>query len=414
MYVVILAGGGGTRLWPLSRRDRPKPFLPLLGPRTLFQQAVERAAGLLGTDGRPIGPGAVHVVAERRHLPLVREQAPGLPAANLLAEPEGRNTAAAIAFAALAIDRPHDEVMVVLPADHFIRDVATFIDTLSAAAATLAGGSFDVEDPLVTLGIRPTEPATGYGYLVPRTADSGPGSSSPGSTTGVTFTARLGGRAVAIEGHPLAAFEEKPSLERAGHLVRTPGVCWNAGMFLWRRRAILAALAAHAGDILAGVGDALAAGTGHSPQPAGPASADPLGAPEAAERYRAVRATSIDYAVMEPAGRAGGVVMGTMDVGWSDVGSWTAVRDAGAGDVVEGTGRSDGTGPGGAGTRHLDIDSRDVFVKSASGRLVVTLGLRDTIVVDTPDALLVCSADRVQDVRKVVERLAAAEENEYL
>ena len=397
MYVVILAGGGGTRLWPLSRVDRPKPFLPLVGGETLFQRTVARVRPLVGMDG-------IYVVVERRHVPHVLAQVPEFPADHVLAEPMGRNTAPAIALATLAIDRPLGEVMVVLPADAWITDDAAFRDVLQDVAGPggLAEGSAElgVDAPLVTLGVRadPDHPQTGYGHLIPDLATA---THLPGRAPG-------GGLAA----YRLAAFVEKPDLERAGQLARREGVAWNAGMFAWRRRAIHAALERHAGDILDGVALALAA----------PGAGDEgglLDGPEAARRYAAVRSTSIDYAVMEPAASDRQVLMGGMRVGWSDVGNWAAVRDldramqAGAGGgASRATGTAGVDGIAGAGT--LDEGSRDILVHAGGGRLVVTVGLSDTIVVDTPDALLVCSADRAQDVRAIVERLREAGETEYL
>ena len=397
MYVVILAGGGGTRLWPLSRADRPKPFLPLVEGETLFQRTVARVRPLVGMDG-------IYVVVERRHVPHVLAQAPGIPADHVLAEPMGRNTAPAIALATLAIDRPLGEVMVVLPADAWIADDAVFRDVLQDVAGPggLAEGPAElgVDAPLVTLGVRadPEHPQTGYGHLVPDLA----------TATHVSGGAPGGG----LVAYRLAAFVEKPDLERAAQLARQEGVAWNAGMFAWRRRAILAALERHAGDILDGVAHALAA-------PGAGDGGGPLDGAEAARRYEAVRSISIDYAVMEPAAAEHQVLMGGMRVGWSDVGSWAAVRDldhalrASAGGGLPGE-----TGPamvgGATGARTLDEGSRGLLVHAGGGRLVVTVGLSDTIVVDTPDALLVCSADHAQDVRAIVERLREAGETEYL
>src|SRR5436190_6077857 len=215
MYAVVMAGGGGTRLHPLSRPERPKPFLPLLEHGTLLQASVARLAGL--TDD-------VTIVADRRYEALVREQAPD---AHLLLEPLGRNTAAAIALAALAIDRPEDEVMVVVAADQTVEDVGGFRRILKTASEHLATGVFGIDDPLVTLGIRVDRPAVEYGYLIP---DVPRGEDIDGSRV-----------------YPLHRFEEKPKPARAAELLDMPGVAWNAGIFVWRRRAILAALARYTG-----------------------------------------------------------------------------------------------------------------------------------------------------------------------
>jgi mannose-1-phosphate guanylyltransferase len=289
MYAVILAGGGGTRLHPLSRPERPKPFMPLLGERSLLQGAVERLAGL--TDD-------VTVVTDRRYERLVRDQ---VPSAALLMEPLGRNTAAAIALAALAIDRPDDEVMVVVPADQTVERADVFRSVLRIAAERLATGSFGIFDPLVTLGVHVDRPATEYGYLIPDLA-----------------------RGETIEGlraYPLVRFEEKPKPARAEELGRQDGVAWNAGIFLWRRRTINAALQRYTGLL----------------QSLGPM----VGSPSMLERaYEAIqRPVSIDYAVMEGAAQSGQVVMASMDVGWSDLGSWSALLEAigarGVGSVVQ-------------------------------------------------------------------------------
>jgi mannose-1-phosphate guanylyltransferase len=288
MYAVILAGGGGTRLRPLSTATLPKPFLPLLGPETLFQRTVARV--------RDVVDGPIAVVVDRRHVALVQAQA---EAVSVLAEPVGRNTAAAIALATVSLDRPEDAVMAVLPADHLVADEAAFREVLATAAGHLAGGAFGVADPLVTLGITPDRAATEYGWLLPDPAHTGSGP--------------LGGR-------PLLRFEEKPAVERARALLQVAGAAWNAGIFLWRRRAIRDALASFAPDVLDAVAAAHRSGT--------------LG-----DAYPEIRAVSIDYAVMEPAAAAGQVLMAEMDAGWSDLGTWTALLGAlgvpGQGAVVE-------------------------------------------------------------------------------
>jgi len=363
MYAVILAGGGGTRLWPLSRPDRPKPFLPLLGERSLLRATFDRVLPLLE------GPGDVAVVVDRRHTELVREELPEIPPGNVIAEPAGRNTAAAIALAAVALARPGDEVMAVLPADHLVVDEDGF-RALLARAAGVAGAA---DRPLVTLGIAPTGPETGFGYIV-------------------------AGRARPEAGaHAVRRFVEKPPADAAAALLAGPDpVAWNAGIFLWRRDTILAALEAWAPDILAAVRAGVAGG------PGGPGGRAAL---EVA--YASVRATSVDYAVLEPASIAGRVAMVRADVGWSDLGSWAALRDALVARAVE---AGEPAGAVGSGPRR-DVGSAGTLVL-ADQRLVVTLGLRDTIVVDTPDALLVCAADRSQEVRAIAAELARAREDD--
>jgi mannose-1-phosphate guanylyltransferase len=212
VYAVVLAGGKGTRLWPLSTPEHPKPFLRLLGDETLVQRCVTRLSPL-------VDPSDVYVVAEARHLGLAREQLPRVPAANLLGEPEGRNTAAAVAFAAESIERPDDEVMLILPADAQIADEVGLRAALAVAADAAAGGR------LVTLGIAPDRPETGYGYVLAR---------PPARTAS-------GPQAMDVE-----RFVEKPSADRAAEMIATGLASWNAGIFAWTRSAIRARLERHA------------------------------------------------------------------------------------------------------------------------------------------------------------------------
>ncbi len=283
MYAVILAGGGGTRLWPLSRPERPKPFLPLIGDRTLLQRTWDRIVPDL------VGAEDVAVVTDRRYVDIVREQLPELRADMLLAEPVGRNTAAAVAFAAAALDRPDDDVMLVLPADHLVADEPGFRAILRRAAA-LAGAAVAGGGPgrLVTLGIAPDGPETGYGYIVA-------GAPIPGDDGAVV----------------VARFVEKPSRGRQGDARRAdPGGLERGHLPVAPRRdprRVRGRLAGHPRRCRGRRGG----------------WADGL---EAA--YARVRATSIDYAVLEPAAAAGGVAMLRAAVGWSDLGSWSALRDA--------------------------------------------------------------------------------------
>jgi mannose-1-phosphate guanylyltransferase len=320
MYVVILAGGGGTRLWPVSRPDCPKPFLPLLGAETLFQRTVARVS-------RMVEPGDVFCVTDRRFGQLVRDQAADV---RLIVEPSARNTAAAIALASAVIDRPDDEVMVVLPADHWIVDEDGFRRVLAVAANRMATGAFGIEQPLVTLGILPTRPSTDYGYLRPDTM--------------------RGERIDGVSAHPLLGFEEKPTEARARELLNSPGVAWNAGMFLWQRGAIAAALEKYT----------------PLPMLIGQATTSELALAGAYDRIQPI---SIDKAVMESAAGDRQVVMGSMDVGWSDLGSWTALLAALAGgDAGGATGRV--VQPG----ETIELGPADLVVHAVDGRLAVEAG----------------------------------------
>ena len=356
MYAVIMAGGGGTRLHPLSRPERPKPFLPLLGDASLLQATERRLRGL--TDD-------ITIVTDRRYERIVRDQ---VPDAALLLEPMGRNTAAAIALATTALDRPPEDVMVVVPADaHIDPDREQIYErVLRIAAEDLATGAFGIEDPLVTLGTQVTHPATHYGYLLPdleRGADIGDG-------------------AEPVRAYPLKAFEEKPTPERAEDLAKMAGVAWNAGIFLWRRRAITAALARYTGLL----------------QTLGPM----IGAPAMLDHaYESIqRAVSIDYAVMEGAARNGEVAMASMDVGWSDLGSWTALLAAigarGEGAVVQ------------AGET-VGVEGDDLVVRRVDGRLgVIAPPERGSMTATQPIAVLRGAAPDIERVRELIERCSQA------
>lgn len=354
MYAVILAGGGGTRLWPLSTPGKPKPFLPLLGDRSLLQATVDRLAG---HRELPIQLADVTVVTDRRYAALVAEQ---LPDVSVVVEPTGRNTAAAVALATIAIDRDPDEVMLVLPADQRIVDGASARRVLHVAAR-LAGGAFDIDAPLVTLGVRALQPVTEYGYLIPDPE-----------------------RMAMVEGTPTAplhAFEEKPGHERAVELLATPGVTWNAGIFAWRRAAIRAALERYTALITA---------------------LEPVRASDGllATAYDRLKPISIDHAVMEGAARDRRVVMASMDVGWSDLGSWTALlADIGA----TGTGRV--IQP----DQLAEAGPNDLVVERVGRRLTVSPGPRG-ILASTPAALLSGAAADRHRVDELVRRINDWEE----
>ncbi|HSO30536.1 MAG TPA: sugar phosphate nucleotidyltransferase [Candidatus Sulfomarinibacteraceae bacterium] len=358
MYVVILAGGGGTRLWPLSRPETPKPFLPLLDDRSLLQRTLDRVVEH-PADLPDLTAADITVVTDRRYWTLVRAQCPGV---RVIAEPVGRNTAAAIALAAILIERPDDEVMAVLPADHHIdpEREAVFRSVLDGASR-LAEGSFGIDDPLVTLGVDVDRPATEYGYLLPDVA------------AGLTEHG--------LAAYPLAGFEEKPAAERAAILRHKPGVAWNAGIFLWRRRSIRAALDRHTSL------ETLLAPVAHSES--GLAAA-----------YDQLRPDSIDHAVMEGAARAGRVVMASMSVGWSDLGSWTALLGAigatGTGEVIQAGNRGE-AGPD------------DLVVERVGGRLTVSDGPRG-ILGTTPTALLRAAAPGRTAVEALVDRVTRWED----
>ncbi len=346
---VILSGGMGTRLWPLSRELYPKQLLPLVGEQTMLQETLHRLGG--------VDTAAPIIVCNEAHRFLVAEQLRqmGSKPQAILLEPVGRNTAPAIALAALKAEP--DALLLVLPADHVIRDVAAFEAAIKVAAVSARAGR------MVTFGIVPTAPETGYGYI--RKA-----------------TSALKSAAQSAAVYPIAQFVEKPTLERAQQFLKDGNYYWNSGMFLFKASSYLKELQSLAPDIAA---SAQAALSGAHPD------LDFVRVDKAA--FEACRSDSIDYAVMEKTADA---VVVPLDAGWSDVGSWSALHDALPGDASGNVTRGD----------VLLEDTVGCYLYSEN-RLVSAVGLKDHIVVETKDAVLVAPKDRVQDVKKLVARLKA-------
>jgi mannose-1-phosphate guanylyltransferase/mannose-6-phosphate isomerase len=343
---VILSGGAGTRLWPLSRELYPKQLLPLVGSNTMLQDTVRRLAGL--------EVAAPMVVCNEAHRFLVAEQLRSIdckPRAIVL-EPAGRNTAPAIALAAHATlaGEEGDPLLLVLPADHVIPDVSAFHRAIELASAAARNGS------LVTFGIVPTNPETGYGYI------------------------RRG--ALAGGSYRIAEFVEKPDVSRAQGFLASGEYYWNSGMFLFRARRYLEELEKFAPDIAAACGNSFAGAV----RDLDFTRVDPVA-------FRECRSDSIDYAVMEKTSDA---VVVPLDAGWSDVGNWTSLH---------GACEHDAQGNALFGDVMVE-DTHDSYVYSSS-RLVATVGLRDHVVVETKDAVLVAPKERAQDVKKLVARLKA-------
>jgi mannose-1-phosphate guanylyltransferase / mannose-6-phosphate isomerase len=350
---VVLSGGSGTRLWPLSRELYPKQLLPLVGKGTMLQETLARLAGVKDV-GAPI------VVCNESHRFLVAEQllqADVKPQAILL-EPAGRNTAPAITVAAMAAadespaaGKGHSEpVLLILPADHVIRDVAAF------QAAVAVGRKAAEKGKLVTFGVVPTKPETGYGYI--RRA---PGGESTGA-------------------FPVAQFVEKPDLATAQRYLDSKEYFWNSGMFMFRAATVLDELRKLAPPIYEACTRAYTA-----------AKHDLDFTRLAADEFKSCPSDSFDYAVMEMTQH--GVVV-PLDAGWSDVGSWSALHEAIPADQDGNVAIGD----------VLTADSRNCYLQSTS-RLIATVGLEDHVVVETKDAVLVAPKARVQDVKELVARL---------
>jgi mannose-1-phosphate guanylyltransferase/mannose-6-phosphate isomerase len=356
---VVLSGGSGTRLWPLSREHYPKQLLALAGPgETMLQSTLLRLVGAVASSA-PI------VVSNEGHRFLVAEQLRSLPAAEgaqIILEPVGRNTAPAIALAARAAletaDAGSDTLLLVLPADHVIADAGALHRAIQAALPLGAGGRF------VTFGIVPQEPETGYGYIVQGAALEGGG---------------------AFE---IARFVEKPARPAAESLIAAGGCYWNSGMFLFSARRYLDALRQHASDIAEVCDRSWEA-----------AKVDTDFIRPDPTIFATCRSDSIDYAVME---KVEGAAVVPLDAGWSDVGSWSSLHEALERDASGNALRGD----------VIAEDTTDTLVLSES-RLVATVGLRGHVVVETKDAVLVAPKDRVQDVKAIVARLKAEGRSEH-
>lgn len=345
-YALIMAGGSGTRLWPLSRIDRPKQLLDLLGERTMLQQAYDRLLSVVPPDN-------ILVATNREYAGEVREQLPDLPTDNVLGEPEGRGTAAAIGLGAVAIAaRDPRSVMIVVTADHVISRVGAFHAALRAAT-TIAIGGF-----LVTLGIHPTFPSTGLGYVE---------------------RAESLAESEGLVAYHVARFVEKPTRERAEQFLASGTYSWNSGMFIWPVELILSSFNRLMPDLASGLAVLARA-------------VDTTGFSDAVVRvWSQLPKQTIDYGIMEKAER---VAVIPVDIGWSDVGSWPSVYDElphdAEGNAVVGD--------------HVGIDTRGSLVY-APKRLVATIGLDDMIVVAAGDVILICPKSRAQDVRGIVARL---------
>jgi mannose-1-phosphate guanylyltransferase/mannose-6-phosphate isomerase len=354
-FSVIIAGGKGTRFWPLSRVRRPKQLLKIISRKSLLQETAARVYPLAGRQQTLVVTIAAQITALRRELK-------DLPKNNFIAEPQGKNTAPCIGLAALEVIRrdPHG-VMIVLPADHWVREPAALRRTLKTAV-NLAGR----HDQLITIGIRPDYPETGYGYIM----------------TGK----RVGGTTAASS--IVERFTEKPSLTAARRLIRRRSL-WNSGIFVWRARTLLELLARYQPDIAAGLDAIKYAASGK-----GLANPAPKLRRVIAREYKKMPNLSIDYAVLEKAGSEGKVLTLEADFGWSDVGSWAAVHR-----MMQ----KDRNGNASQG-RWLGLGTKNSLIHSTD-RLVVLLGMENAVVVDTPDALLVGDLSRSQDVRDIVDEL---------
>jgi len=359
-YAVIMAGGGGTRLWPVSRRDHPKQMIPLLEEdRTLFQTTVERLEGLLS-------PERILVVTVEEQAAELRDQAPSLPAENFLLEPLPRGTASVVGLAAIALRlRDPKAVMALLPADHFIRNRDLF-HLLIRVAVDVAE-----KDYLVTLGINPTYAATGYGYI----------------QRGEVIPER-----VVYPVYRVSSFKEKPDEEKARAMLSTGDHSWNSGMFVWRVETILGEIEKQMPALHTALKEIEAAWNSDR-------RAKVIG-----EVWPGLKNETVDYGIMERAAKVAVLPAGGLE--WSDVGSWDSLFDV---MLPDQNGNIVFAG------QHIGEDTHNSLVYGNRGeRMVVTIGVDDLIIVDSGDVLMVCHKDQAQKVRRVVDKLIARNMEQYL
>ncbi len=360
LYPVIMAGGSGTRFWPLSRQLFPKQLLRIMGDETLIQQSMRRVVCASAPNRVMISTNPAQAESIRVQLSEWKDALSD----NFVLEPEGRNTAPAIALVALElVRRDPNAIMLVVPADHIVKGQRDFDAAVSLASNLAAQGL------LVTFGIKPIRPETGYGYIKPNRK---------------TVLAKQG----KLKGHPVARFIEKPNATKAAQYLKAGDYYWNSGMFVWRAATILEEICRHQSPLYRGI------------EKIGQLMQQNASRSVIDEAYRTLPSVSIDTGVMEKSTKAAVV---PVTFRWSDVGSWgsldeVATKDK-AGNVVVG--------------RVVDIDSQRSIIYGDQ-RVVATIGLTDMVVVDTPDATLVCPKSRAQDVKKMVELLKQQGAPEHL
>lgn len=358
-YAVIMAGGGGTRLWPLSRISTPKQMLHLFGDRTLFQIAVDRLAGEFDFD-------RIYVVTVASQAAELEAEVPQIPQENYLIEPMPRGTASVVAMAAAALQKKDpDAVMAILTADHFIENIDLFGHLLRSAFGAASAGS------LVTLGITPNFPSTGYGYL------------EHGNPVG-TFED--------LQAFEVKAFREKPDEKTAAEFLNRGGFTWNSGMFAWKTSVILDEFARYMPELYQRIQTLLPMIGGNQMLPA------------FVDSWKAIKPETIDYGIMEKSKKT--VVLPAAGLGWSDVGSWDSIFD-----VMP----CDENGNIMLKAHTISLDSSGCMIASdGNPRLIAALGLKDLIIVDTNDAILICPRHESQRVKELVTYLKEHQYTVYL
>ena len=355
-YGVIMAGGGGTRFWPLSRQKTPKQLLNLSGNGLMINEAVDRMATVIGKSN-------IFIVTADVQAPAIISATQGkVFPRNILTEPAARNTAACIGYSAMEILCKYgDGVMIVTPSDHYIEDVPALTETLKTAILAA-----EEQDKLVTIGFQPTFPSTGFGYI--------------------RYNPEHEGKI-----KPVIEFREKPDAKTAQNYVKSGMYLWNSGMFIWKVSLILEKLKEYAPDIYADL------------QAIGHAMNTNKEQEVLHDIYPGIRSTSIDYAVMESSAQNGEVLVIPSECGWNDVGSW---------DMMDHLHNPDMNGNVQIGDV-ITIDTKNTVIY-AKNRIVTAVNVENMVIVETSDAVMVCRKDKAQDVKKIVDLLSATGRNELL
>jgi mannose-1-phosphate guanylyltransferase len=373
VHAVILAGGIGSRFWPKSRKQKPKQMLNIVGANTLLHDTITRIQPLVSAQAEsPLIKGGggrgdlnILIVTTRELAPALKAQLPELKDENFLIEPVGRNTAPCIGLAAMKLlERDPEAVMVILPADHLISDGDHFLTCLNQAIETAVK-----DDALVTIGIKPTHPETGYGYI--------------------QFNPRHRKASGAYE---VVTFAEKPNLETAKRFLASGDFLWNSGMFIWKAERILSEIESSMPELYASLSEIQVI--------ANEVKQSPNVQEQFTTLYSGIRAISIDYGVMEQA-RNVAVVKG--DFNWTDIGNWAEVYRLSPKDE---NGNANLNG-------HALIDTRNCFIDSPD-RFVALVGVHDLIIINTGDALLICDRNHAQDVKRAVEYMERHQMDKYL
>ncbi len=354
-HAVIMAGGSGTRLWPLSRRRRPKQLMRIFDGKSLLRLSFERLEAVVGAEH-------VHIITGGAYVPAMREELPEMPAENFMAEPCARDTANAVGLAAhLLAERDPDGTMGIFTADHIIRPLDVFAQTV--ARGFDAAETYD--DALITFGIQPTEPHTGYGYV-------------------------HRGDALADGVYAIRQFKEKPDKTTAEQYYASGEYYWNSGMFCWRIPTILEQIRKHQPEIAAGLAEVTRDFT------------DTAQADQVRARFEALPKISVDFAIMEKADRVACVAMPCT---WLDVGSWTSLAD-----VFQ----ADAAGNTQAAPNVMTLDAEGNIVVGEDDHLVALVGCRDLVVIHSEDATVVCRREDAQNIKALVEKVKEAHGERYV